>query len=101
MGGTGGAGVTPVPEKVMVFSPVPSLPVMSQPADCAPAAVGANRTVPVTELPAGMVVPSAIVVVAVKAAPAGGFDFVKVERRAAVVRDREAERLRPADGDVP
>ena len=75
-GAPGGAAAVPVPEKVMICRPAPSVPVSSQVPDAGPVAVGAKRTTPVTLPPAGMVVPSAIPVVAVNIPPVGGFDLV-------------------------
>src|SRR4051794_11316465 len=73
-----GSGLfTPAPVNVIVFRPEPSLLVMSQPADAAPNAAGANRTVPVTDAPAGTVVPSGMFAVA-ENTPIGGFDLVRV-----------------------
>jgi hypothetical protein len=68
---------TPVPVNVTARSPPPSFPLITQVSDAAPAAVGVNVTVSVTDAPGAIVDASGRVEAAAKPTPeAGGLDFV-------------------------
>src|SRR5437899_1090949 len=67
---------TPVPLNFTSCRPVVSLPLISHAPVAGPATVGANETASVSVSPGLIVVPSESVLVAVKAPPLGGFDFV-------------------------
>src|ERR1700733_8704980 len=71
-----GSGTMPTPLNCTSCSPVASLPLIGQSALAGPVSVGVNLTVSLTLSPGAIVVPSDSEVVASKAPPIGGLDFV-------------------------
>ena len=87
----GVSGAVPVPVRLRVWGPSPSLPVITQLSARAPWAVGVKDTVMGSAEPAAMTVPTGSGVAAVKPAPAvGGAEAVMVMGAPLVLRTEKA-----------